>query len=349
MYWAKTHAHCRYHLASSGLMNLSIRELKFRPEDLEITADTFYGYPPLRKAIADKEGVDPETVFTTLGTSLANHLAMAALIDPGDEILIEHPTYELLLSTARYLGADVRRFERRPENDFLIDPGELRKHASSRTKLIILTNLHNPSSAYTDEDTLGEIGTIAGERGATVLVDEVYLDAVFDRNHRSCVHLGPQFISTNSLTKIYGLSGLRCGWVLAPAPLVKRMWRLSDLFHVNLPHLTEQMSVMALQQLDHLLPVARSIFTENHQTLSMFLGMQKKISGMSPGSGTVFFPRLLAGTVEQLASILTDRFETSIVPGKYFEMPDHFRIGLGLQPADFREGLRRVGQALEML
>ena len=239
MYWAKTHAHSRYHLASSGLANISIRELPFRPEDLEITSDAFYGYKPLQQAIAAKEGVDPANVFPTLGTSLANHMAMAVLIDPGDEVLIEHPTYELILSTARYLGADIRRFDRHPENNFLIDPHEVQKKISPRTRLIVVTNLHNPSSAYTDEKTLTEIGEIAEQAGATVMVDEIYLDALFDRVHRSCVHLGPQFISTNSLTKIYGLSGLRCGWVLAPPPLVQRMWRLNDLFHVNLPHPTE--------------------------------------------------------------------------------------------------------------
>jgi aspartate/methionine/tyrosine aminotransferase len=349
MYWAKTHAHVRYHLASSGLMNLAMRELQFHPEELELTSDAFYGYKPLQKAIAEKEDVDPDIVFTTLGTSLANHIAIAAIIDHGDEILIEHPTYELILSTAGYLGAKIKRFPRRPENDFQIDPSDIRRMISPQTRLIILTNLHNPSSSYTEEKTLIEIGEIARSVRAIVMVDEVYLDALFDLKHRSAVHLGPEFISTNSLTKIYGLSGLRCGWVLAPRVLVDKMWRLNDLFHVNLPHPTEQLSVAALRNLGRIRTLSRSILEENHQALNTFIGEQEDLKGVHPGYGTVFFPRLLSGDVETFSMILQNNFDTSIVPGKYFEMPEYIRIGLGMKPEIFREGLRRIGMALGML
>ena len=107
---------------------------------------------------------------------------------------------------------------------------------SSRTKLIVLCNLHNPSGALTDEDTLSAIGDIALGCGARVLVDEVYLEAVFDAPARSAFHLGKQFVSTNSLTKAYGLSGLRCGWVLAEPELAERMWRLNDVYAVTAVH-----------------------------------------------------------------------------------------------------------------
>src|SRR5260221_14365725 len=109
-----------------------------------MTGSGVYAYPPLLEAIARKQNVTADCVVETMGTSMANHIAMAALIDPGDEVIIEHPTYELLLSTAQYLGADVQRFRKRFEAGFLIDCYELRRAVTSKTELILIPNLQNP-------------------------------------------------------------------------------------------------------------------------------------------------------------------------------------------------------------
>src|SRR5208282_1535781 len=116
-------------------------------------------------------GVHPDCVVAAAGTSMANHLAMAAIVDPGDEVLIEHPAYELLVSAALFLGADVKRFARAPEHAYALDPAAIRRALTSKTKLIVVTNLHNPSSALTPEAVLLEIGGLARSVGAHVLVD----------------------------------------------------------------------------------------------------------------------------------------------------------------------------------
>src|SRR5438552_3506400 len=209
MRWAKTRPKVKHDLALSGILNLPFPELEAKIEDIDLNGDNSYGYAPLIESIAEHCNVPHETVVTISGgTSMANHLAMAAAIEHGDEILIEQPTYEPLLALAEYFGASVIRFSRSLENDYRIDLNDLAAKITSRTRLIVLTNLHNPSSAITDEETLRHIGGIAETVGARVLVDEVYLEAMFEHAPRSCVHLGSQFISTNSLTKGYGLSGL---------------------------------------------------------------------------------------------------------------------------------------------
>src|ERR1700681_3761609 len=114
MHWSKTQANARFNLATSGMPNFPLRDLPVKIEELEITGTSGYGYPPLLEALAAKSGVSKECVVAAAGTSMANHLAMAALIAPGDEVLIEHPTYGLLLEVARYFGANVRRFSRSP-------------------------------------------------------------------------------------------------------------------------------------------------------------------------------------------------------------------------------------------
>src|SRR5437660_4603121 len=161
---------------------------------------------------------------------MANHLAMAAIIEPGDEVLIEYPAYGPILDVARYLEANVKRFRRTEENGWAIDPAEVRRCTTPKTRLIVITNLHNPTSALTRDSVLREIGDIARSVGAFVLVDEVYLDAVYEDTPRTSFHLGPEFVVTSSLTKIYGVSGLRCGWIFAQPDLARAMWRMNDLF-----------------------------------------------------------------------------------------------------------------------
>ena len=267
MHWAKTQANARFNLASSGMPNFPLADLPVRLEELEITGTSGYGYAPLQEALAAKMGAPKECVVTAAGTSMANHLAMAALIAPGDEVLIEHPTYGLLLEVARYLGANVRRFSRSPpaepvqpmdkiDNRFRVDVKGLSKQLTPRTRLIVLTNLHNPSSALIDNETLKEIGEVAARVGARVLVDEAYLEAAYELAPRSAFHLGEQFVVTSSLTKFYGLSGLRCGWILATPELATKIWRLNDLFSSTPVHAAERLSVIALQYLD--LPAERA-------------------------------------------------------------------------------------------
>jgi len=347
MAWAKTEGRATYHLGSSGLTDYPLSGLPVSIGDLELTRPGSYGYEPLQTGIARTYGVEPETVFATIGTSLANHIAMAALIEPGDEVLIEHPTYELLLATASYLGAEIKRFHRPAETSFQIDPSEISRLAGRKTKLIVLTNLHNPSSALTPEETIREIGRIARRVGARVLVDEVYLDAAFEQSPRSAIHLGREFVVTNSLTKVYGLSGLRCGWVLAEHDLITAMWRLNDLFSVNSAHPAERLSVIAFQNLPRVREFARNILTTNHREVDSFLRSRKDLLWYDPGFGTVVFPKLRHGTVDSLSVRLKEHYDTTVAPGKFFDMPDHFRIGLGLPTGIFKEGLRRLGRALD--
>ena len=230
MLWAKTQSRARFNLATSGVGSFPLHELPVAIEQLEINGDSAYGYAPLQQAMANKCGVDPDRVVAAPGTSMANHLAMATLIEPGDEVLIEQPTYELLTSTLLYLGAAIKRFARTEESGYALDPAEIRRVVTPKTRLIVLTNLHNPSSALVPEYVLREVGELARSVGAHVLVDEVYLDAVYTDTPRTSYHLGPEFIVTTSLTKVYGLSGLRCGWILAQPDLARAMWRLNDLF-----------------------------------------------------------------------------------------------------------------------
>ena len=345
--WAKTRARTRFDLAVSGMINFPLADLPVQPEDLELSGPSLYGYAPLQEALARKCGVPAECVVHATGTSMANHLIMAALLDPGDEVLIEAPAYEPLLAAALYLGADVKRFTRRPEDNFAVRPSEIERNLSPRTRLVVLTNLHNPSSAYTDDDTLSQIGAMASDVGARVLVDEVYLDALFEHAPRTAFHLGEEFVVTSSLTKVYGLSGLRCGWILARPELAQRLWRLNDLFGVIPAHPAERLSVAALRNLNLIAARSRALLETNGQLLNSFLRTRDDLEYFEHRSGTVSFPSFKGGDVDELCRLLSEKYETSVVPGRFFDMPSHMRIGISCGTKMLRGGLERLGAALD--
>lgn len=347
MEFAKLNSGAKYNLATSGIMSYPLAELPVSITDLEINGSTVYGYAPLQERLALYNGVPVECVFAAAGTSFANHMAMAACFNPGDEVLIEHPTYELLESTAVYLGAKIRRFERRLEDRFQIDPGEVARQITPLTKLIVFTNLHNPSGAYADEDTVRAVGEIAKSHGARVLVDEVYLEEFYGKRPRPAFHFGDQFVVTSSLTKAFGLSGLRCGWILADKELVDRMWRINDLYAATPAHPAELISVIALDHLDKVTARAKQLLEENRRSLNAFLDSCSDLDFYRPQQGTIVFPKLRSGEVDGFVRLLQDKFETSVVPGIYFDMPQHFRIGIGGDPEMTRVGLERLGLALD--
>ena len=350
MRWAKMRPEVKYDLALSGILNLPFPELEASIDDIDLNGDNSYGYGPLVDALAAHARVPAECVVTISGgTSMANHLAMAAAIEHGDEVLIEQPTYEPLLALAEYFGARIKRFSRTFENDFRIDTDELSEKVTSATRLIVLTNLHNPSSTLTDEATLQTIGQITESVGARVLVDEVYLEAMFEDAPPSCVHLGPQFLSTSSLTKGYGLSGLRCGWILAEPELAQRMRLLHDIFGALAPQPTERLSVVALRKLPKFVSRARKILETNRAVLNDFYDSREDLRATRSKLGTTSFPLLLKGSVEQLWDLLYEKYNTSFVPGRFFESPQHLRLGMCASPELFSEGVKRLGQALDEL
>jgi aspartate/methionine/tyrosine aminotransferase len=268
------------------------------------------------------------------------------ILEPGDEVLIERPAYGLLLDAALYLEASVKRFERTEESGYALDPAAIRRAVSARTRLIVVTNLHNPSSALTSDTVLREIGDIARSVGAQVLVDEVYLDAVYQDTPRSAFHLGPEFLTTSSLTKVYGLSGLRAGWILAHPELARRMLALNNLYGATPAHPTELLAVAAFEKLAGIRDRARRVVEADRIVLREFLAGHSEFSAPLTVWGTTSFMRFLPGDADRFLARLRSEYETSAVPGRYFEMPDHIRVGMGVNSEMFAEGLRRIGYAL---
>jgi hypothetical protein len=348
MRFAKLDTAARFGLASSGVADCTIAELGASLDDLALHGPNAYGYAPLVERIAGRFGIEPAYVVTAGGASFANHLALAAIVSPGDEVLVEDPTYELLTSTLGYLQAELRRFPRRAEEAWRLDPEAMAAHMTPRTRLVVLTNLHNPTGALASEAELGTVARAAERVGALVLIDEVYLELMFRSGEaRTAFRPEGNIVVTSSLTKAYGLSGLRCGWVLAPADLAQRMRRLNDLYASLPPHLAERLSVVAFERLPALRARANALVDANRAAYREILGRHPALDQTVLDQGTTVFPRLRESDGDGFFSRLMTRYETSVVPGRFFGRNDHVRIGLGGDASMTREGLERIRAALE--
>ncbi len=347
MHWAKTRGPVRYNLGSSEVPHFRLDALGIGVADLELDGASRHRDPALRTAIARKCGVTPDMVVMADGTSMANMLAFSTLLSPGDEVVAETPVYEPMIAAARHVGATIRAFARTAP-DFAIDLDSLAAAITPRTRLILLTNLHNPTGNLTDEDSLRQVGDIAARAGAYVLVDEVYLDAALPEQ-RTAALFGERFIATGSLTKCYGLSGLRCGWILAAPELAERIWRVNELFGVAQPHAAECLSRIALERLDEVSAGVPEMLARNRGLVNDFLASRDDLECPPVTQGITCFPRLLRGDVDALNDRLRAAYDAAIVPGRFFGAPDRFRLGFGQPDEIMANGLERLGAALDAL
>ncbi len=347
LYWAKQHARPRVSLAGSNLLACELEDLAGAREALELHGANDNGYAPLVEAIAARYGATPDMVATAQGTSGANFLVFAALVKRGDDVLVERPGYDPLMGPSVLLGARVTRFDRRFEDGYRLDPDAVRAAMSPATRLIVLTNTHNPTGALALEDDLAEVARIAERQGAHVLVDEVYLDTL-PRRARPAAVQSPVFISTSSLTKAYGLSGLRCGWALADPPIAERIRRARDIVDGTGSFPAERLSALAFSQLDRLAGRARTILGANRALVERFLASRQDLEYVAPAGGTVVFPRIggLTDAGPVLETLVRD-YEVEVVPGAFFQAPAHFRVGFGGSAQVLEEGLRLIAAGLD--
>ncbi|HEY1434500.1 MAG TPA: pyridoxal phosphate-dependent aminotransferase, partial [Thermoanaerobaculia bacterium] len=290
MEWAKSRPRAAIDLAGSNLVACSLADLPGAREALDIAGESPFGYPPLVEAIAERQGVEPDRVATAGGCSGANFLVCAALLEPGDEVLVETPFYDPMPAAARLLGATVRPFARRFEDDYDLDPEAVAAALTPRTRLVMLSNPHNPSGALAKPASLSAVGALAEKRGVHVLVDEVYRDTVFEGRPAPAATQSPAFISTSSLTKAYGLASLRCGWTLASPEATLQIRRVRDLVDNWAPMPSDRLSVLAFRNLDALAARARAIIEANAVRVSAWLASRPDIECVASRS-TLAFPR----------------------------------------------------------
>jgi aspartate/methionine/tyrosine aminotransferase len=307
----------------------------------------------LRAAIARYNDVPELQAISALGTSHAIWLAYATLLSPGDEVLVESPAYEPLVSTALGIGAVVTRFERAASAKFAIDPSRVTAAMTARTRVVVVTNLHNPSGARTDDGVLRELAKLCADRSAYLLIDEVYapFDALTDADgvwRGSARKLAANVVTIASLTKCYGLGAERVGWMLGPEEVIARAVNTTLMSCGNLPLSHAQLGLHAFANIDKLARRSRDLLAGKRVRVEGWFATRTDLTWSAPTSG------LFGLAISARSEDLRPRLERAaaeqgvlVVPGSFFEVPNAFRLGWPIDRARLDEALARLARALD--
>ncbi|MBT8479542.1 MAG: aminotransferase class I/II-fold pyridoxal phosphate-dependent enzyme [Gemmatimonadetes bacterium] len=348
-----------FNLAESGVQPITLAELR-EIADVD-PSGTLLGYghtdgsPTLRQRIAAMyPGAAPENVVATVGSAEANFLAMWRLVEPGDRVVVLRPTYEQTTGLAAGLGAHVESMWLEAERGWQPAPGAAADAILPGTRVVVVTNPNNPTAQPLSEAAIAEIVAAAERVGAWILSDEVYAGgelaggptpSLWGRTDRVLV--------SASLSKAYGLPGLRLGWLLAPADFREELWARKDYTTIAPSPLSDRLGAAALETAVRatLLERGRTILTQNLAVLEAWAdGYPDILRVERPRAGAVAFFRydLRIGSAELAERVLAEQ-RVLIVPGDQFGMDRHFRIGYGYTSPPLAPGLERLSRVIEPL
>ncbi len=296
--------------------------------------------------LSKREKIPPENIFLACGSSMANFIFFSLLLKRGDRILIEHPVYEPLLKVPQFLGADIHFLKRDP-NDFALRVEEIEKNFTRNTRLIVLTDMHNPSGNQLSADVLNFLKKIHQEYKTEILIDEVF--SKFYRQHSLFLNY-PEFILTSSLSKYYGLGSLRAGWAFARSELVEKARNFLDFVSPELPYCSFYLAAELLEaDIIHTLEERiQKRVQENREIVISFLSSCDYLTTYLPKAGTLFFPQLKREIDhKKFHKILLDKYKMIVTAGALFGLPRYFRLAAIYNAETMREGLKRINFALQ--
>lgn len=346
----------RFNFSESGVHPLTLGELlEIAGTDAGELLSTSLNYPEvnghraLRERIAALyDGASPDNVLVTVGASEANHLIAATLVEPGDEIVVQKPTYQQLSGNAANRGIEVKTVALVEERGWSLDLEELDERVGPATRVVAVVNPNNPTGHILTEAEMAAIVGAAERVGAWIVADEVYAGAERDRDEPTPSFWGryDRVIAVNSMSKAYGLPGLRLGWVVAPRAVVADLWRRHEYATIAASMLANELATLALSASvrPRLMARARRLIRRGFDVLAEELAVHPGVFAVvPPQASAISFVRyeLPIGSLE-LASRLVAEKSTLVVPGSCFGLDGHFRFSSALAEDYLRQGLARI-------
>jgi aspartate/methionine/tyrosine aminotransferase len=342
-----------YDIGESAVKTLAMKDLDIDVSEVMLRYGYHKGGPELRSVIAEQyPGLSPENVVVTTGASEANFVVVSALVKPGDHVVVEHPNYPSLYEVPRSLGCEVTLFTLRFEERFKPDLQELRRLLRPETRLLSLTHPNNPTGAMITEAELQEIVSLMEERDIFLLFDETYRQmASVDRLLPPAACLSDRVISITSMSKCYGLPGIRTGWLATGnQTILDQVLAIREQVSISNNALSEVIAEAVLARKEEFLGQARARITRNRAVVAEWMEAQSSVEWVPPEAGVVCFPRLRPGAAmdpENFYRRLAEVYKTFVVPGRCFEMDERFfRIGFGAEDDEIRTGLANLSRAL---
>jgi hypothetical protein len=356
--WQSTYEYVvDFNLSESGVHPLTVGELLALAgadvDQLLLGYGQSNGSIELRQLIARHyRGANETNVVVTNGSAEANFVAMWHLVEPGDAVAVVVPAYMQTPGLAHALGAEVREIPLRLELGWQPDPDEIAARVTEKTRAIVVTNPNNPTGSILNADARRALVHAADRVGAWILADEVYTGA--ERNGvvtPSFFGEYPRVVATGSVSKAYGLPGLRVGWVVAPADVAAAAWARTDYTTISPGELTDRLASLALRPdvRSRILERTRDYLGTGFGILEEWLG-ENGFSWLAPDAGAICFAKY---DIPINSTVLAERLRVDrsvlVVPGDHFGIDGYVRFGYGLPEPALRTALERVSETLDEL
>lgn len=354
--WFDTYQYeVKYDIGESAVKYLTFDQLSIDLGKLPIRYGYHTGRPDLREALAaDYPGLSANDILVTSGGSEANFAIIAALVKPGDHMIVEHPNYPSLYEVPRSLGCDVSMFSLRYEDGFKPRLDELEKLIRPKTKLITLTHPNNPTGSHISRKELEDVIALAESHDIYLMFDETYSELVYGEPLPSAATLSPKAVIISSMSKCYGLPGIRIGWLATKDRYIhEAVLAIREQVSITNNALGEEIALRVLERKEEFLSKSRAHVRRNLEFVTGWMTKQTAFEWVAPQAGVVGLPRIrddVKVNPEKLYRLLAEKYKTFCIPGRCFEMDNrHFRLGFGGNLPEIEIGLNNLVSALAEL
>jgi aspartate/methionine/tyrosine aminotransferase len=352
-----------FNLSESGVHPMLLKELLAHQDGfLEMMLNTEINYahangrPELRENIARLyKGASPENVLVTVGAIEANFNSMTAMLNRGDEVVIMLPNYMQVWGVARNMGYEVKTFSLLEEEGWAPDLETLGRIVSNKTRLIAICNPNNPTGYILKESEMEAIVNIAERVGAWILADEVYAGAEQQGEKETASFYGryEKVLAVGSMSKAYGLPGLRTGWVAGPKEILENIWARHEYTTLSATMLSNKLTALALspEVRPKIISRTRDYIRKGYPVLEAWMKEQGGIlSCIPPQAAAIAFIKYdLDINSTQLATKLLREKSVLIIPGDHFGLDHYLRVSYGLPHDYLTGGLQRIGEVISEL
>ena len=347
------YARIRYNLSESSVADQSLSDLGLTIPDMPLLYGEHRGRERLRELIAaDGQGLSAGDVLVTTGAAGALFIVATSLLGPADHLVVIRPNYATNLETPRAIGCPTTHIDLAFEDGFRIDLGKVAAALTSQTKMVSVTCPHNPTGVMLSEAELRGLVALTAKHGCRLLVDETYRDLSFDGPLPPAASLGKHVISVSSLSKAYGVPGIRIGWLITQDPALQEVFlAASEQISICGSVMDEWVAEQVMEKRAAILTPRLIEMRRRLGLVSAWMDGEDRLEWVKPSGGVVCFPRMKAepaGGTEGFYRRLLEDHGAYVGPGHWFELSDrYFRVGYGWPTSeDLEAGLAAISAAL---
>lgn len=340
-------------LSESSFTDQRLSDLGININDLVLLYGDHKGKPELRELLASEIGFSAEDVLITSGAATALFIVATSLLEKGDHLVVTRSNYATNIETPRAIGAEISFLELKFENNFEFDIKELEEKITPQTKLVSLTYPHNPTGVMIDESKLRAIIDLIEKKNTYLLFDETYRETCFVEKLPVAATLSDRVISISSMSKSYGLPGIRIGWLFSRnKQLMETFLAAKEQICITNSVIDEEIAFQYLKRKDELFAPNSQMIKKNFSILKQFMDQQNVLEWVEPKGGCVCFPRIKKEVnvdTDKFHDILLNKYATYVGRGHWFEQDARYmRIGYSWDKTEkLEKGLQNILRAIE--